>query len=190
MPWPTRTTHCLRHCWRRPGVGGRVVPAERVVVVAVVVHAGLDDVQDVVRADTGVAHVDAASGGDGVEVDALVRVKLDSCWLARACVRRVVCVFEPGVCHGRSCVVADELGAGDASLDRLGRHGRLSVHMQGVRSELVGVVAQESLAVGRVRVVRTNASCGHDAAHRRGHGGEPGGGRELCHGYMYHHSLL
>jgi hypothetical protein len=75
-------------------------------------------------------------------------------------------------------------------LDRLGRHGRLSVHMQGVRSELVGVVAQESLAVGRVRVVRTNASCGHDAAHRRGHGGEPGGGRELCHGYMYHHSLL
>jgi hypothetical protein len=65
---------------------------------------------------------------------AVLELSLTVCWLARACVRRVVCVFEPGVCHGRSRVAADELGAGDAGLDRLGRHGRLSVHMQGDRS--------------------------------------------------------
>jgi hypothetical protein len=73
----------------------------------------------------------------------VLELSLTVCWLARACVRRVVCVFE-----------------------------------------LVGVVARKSPAVGRMWVVRTNASCRHDAAHRRGHGGGPGGGRELCHGYM------
>jgi len=65
---------------RRPLVGGRIVPPERVVVMAVVVHAGLHNVHDVpnngaVLAE-GVGHVDAvpgrlAAGGDGVEVDAL-----------------------------------------------------------------------------------------------------------------------
>jgi hypothetical protein len=44
---------------------------------------------------------------------AVLELSLTVCWLARACVRRVVCVFEPGVCHGRSRVAADELGAGD-----------------------------------------------------------------------------
>ncbi|WVZ78252.1 LOW QUALITY PROTEIN: hypothetical protein U9M48_025995 [Paspalum notatum var. saurae] len=65
---------------RRPRVGGGVVPPQRVVVVAVVVHAGLHDVHDVVGHGAvlvhGVGHVDApggapTSGGDGVEIDAL-----------------------------------------------------------------------------------------------------------------------